>query len=285
MDQIYLQFYLNKKFLHACASSNLKIVENLIKYNKTIINYDFRDIHLKYNGFMFACYNNDFEVIKLLIKNDININFDENVSNYWGDKISPFKITIKNTNILKLLIKSKKYSNLNINYLYLKIIKYDQELIDLMKTEKFLSTNNRFLILEFLRNIKILKSFKYQQILPCNTEDCSICLEPLFLSTYKTSYTHVSCKLPCNHEFHFNCIEQLISSVKEQNKDSWSQMKLSCPLCRNPFKDWGEDMYEFDSDGFDSDGFDSDEFDSDLDLNQISSTDEWIVGRAPVVRM
>ena len=169
--------------------------------------------------------------------------------------------------------------------MYLKNINYDPELIDLMKTEKFLSKNNRFLILEFLRNVKILKSYKYQQILPCNKEDCSICLEPLYLSTSKDSYTNISCKLPCNHEFHSNCIQQLITSVKEQNKDSWSEMKLSCPLCRNPFKDWGEDMYEFDSDGFDSEGLDSDEFDSDIDLNQIISTDGWIVGRAPFVSM
>ena len=269
MEQIYLQFYLSKKFIYACASSNIKTIKDLIKNNIKKFNYDFRDINLKYNGFMFACYNDDFEVIKLLIKSDININFNENVLNYWGEKISPFKITIKNSNILKLLIKTKKYSNLNINYLYLKKINYDQELIDLMKTEKFLSKNNKPLILEFLRNIKILKSYQYQKILSCNKEDCSICLEPLYRDTYKKSNEHIICKLSCNHEFHPNCIEQLITSVKVRNKNSWFENKLTCPLCRKPFKEWGKDIYEFDSDGFDSDGFDSDEFDSDLDTNQI----------------
>ena len=236
MEQIYLQFYLNKKFLHACSIGCIETIKDLIKYNNTKINYNYKDKYLKYNGFIFACFNHDFEVIKLLIKSNININFNENVLNYWGEKISPFKITIKNSNILKLLIKNEKYSNLKINYLYLKNINYDQELIDLMKTEKFLSKNNKPLILEFLRNIKILKSYQYQKILSCNKEDCSICLEPLYHDTYKKSNEHIICKLSCNHEFHPNCIDKLITSVKE----------------------WNKDIYEFDEDAFDEDAFDED---------------------------
>ena len=50
-------------------------------------------------------------------------------------------------------------------------------------------------------------------------KSCSICLEPM-----KKDIS----KLPCNHKFHKNCINQWTFSVNQNNSNL-------CPMCRKPY--------------------------------------------------
>jgi len=239
MNNIYFLFYLSNKFKNSCKNNNLNQVQELLNSNYNI-NYNISEIS-GLTGFSYAC---------LYRHIDKYINYNKKIFNYeFMYETTPFSLTLNNCDIIKFLIKTDKYINLKLTFYNLKVINYDQELIDLMKTEKFLKQNNSLVILEFLKYIRIIKSFKYEHITIKNKETCSICLEPLYFNIKDMSidniHNNISIKLPCNHEFHNYCIDQLVESIKERNLDSWYEAKLSCPLCRNPFKEWGKDVCEY----------------------------------------
>ena len=259
MDKIYFAHYINLKFLNACVHNKLEIVKGLVnsEYN---IDYNFNYLQIveiepiqvedkniignkcifKYSGFSGACYNGHVQIIKYLLDKNIDINFSiENL----------FEYKIPDPEIFKLLIKTNK--NINLNYDRLKIYKlYDPEIIELMKSEKFLNQNNKYLILKILENINFIKNAEIKNIIDCK-DSCSICFEPfqepitrrqsLLQLSYKKKYGTNIVNLPCNHNFCIPCMEDLWKYSRRDYHNNFcpfSNIKskiLCCPLCRNKF--------------------------------------------------
>ncbi len=202
-------------FFYVLESEDLNIIKYFIENGLEIIKYYYFIRNSKpivYSPFHAAMGKKNMTMIKYFFKITKNINFtipslEIKGLEYKMETLLLSSIRFKNYDIFKFLIEN----DIDINYKNDNIENYQPLLINYITDEK-----NKANIKIYIKMLDYLKNINRNIIKKENLNECAICLDE-----YKLDDKILI--LNCNHNFHENCVENIIPN---QNQDNL------CPLCR-----------------------------------------------------